>query len=163
VKSVLKQRYWWQYAPEEKFDADCDFIWTAWKKQKHIDFLANANNKQQIKASKMAAAAKKQNEAEYLHLSNDETEQKINKSETKLPSKKKRERLGSEQKDKDKDKDKDERVFNIDKIVLPLRLYNKLEQNKQLTNKKGVFVNMRKYYESLGQDPFKVLPLTFHT
>ena len=22
---------------------------------------------------------------------------------------------------------------------------------------------MRKYYESLGQDPFKVLPLTFHT
>ena len=46
---------------------------------------------------------------------------------------------------------------------MPLRLYNKLEQNKQLTNKKGVFVNMRKYYESLGQDPFKVLPLTFHT
>ena len=51
----------------------------------------------------------------------------------------------------------------IDNVVLPLRLYNKLEQNKQLTNKKGVFVNMRKYYESLGQDPFKVLPLTFHT
>ena len=51
----------------------------------------------------------------------------------------------------------------IEKIVLPLRLYNKLEQNKQLTNKKGVFVNMRKYYESLAQDPFKVLPLTFHT
>ena len=47
--------------------------------------------------------------------------------------------------------------------MLPLRLYNKLEQNKQLTNKKGVFVNMRRYYESLGQDPFKVLPLTFHT
>ena len=22
---------------------------------------------------------------------------------------------------------------------------------------------MRRYYESLGQDPFKVLPLTFHT
>lgn len=51
----------------------------------------------------------------------------------------------------------------IDRIAFPLRLYNKLEQNKQLTNKKGVFVNMRRYYESLGQDPFKVLPLTFHT
>ena len=51
----------------------------------------------------------------------------------------------------------------IDRISFPLKLYNKLEQNKQLTNKKGVFVNMRKYYESLGQDPFKVLPLTFHT
>ena len=41
VKSVLKQRYWWQYGAEESFAADCDFIWTAWKKQKHIDFLSN--------------------------------------------------------------------------------------------------------------------------
>ena len=56
-----------------------------------------------------------------------------------------------------------DKTTNVDKIVLPLRLYNRMEQNKQLTNKKGVFVNMRKYYESLGQDPFKVLPLTFHT
>ena len=38
-----------------------------------------------------------------------------------------------------------------------------MEQNKQLTNKKGLFINMRRYYEMLGQDPFKVLPLTFHT
>ena len=40
--------------------------------------------------------------------------------------------------------------MQIQKIVFPLRLYNKLEQNKQLTNKKGLFINMRKYYESLG-------------
>ena len=46
---------------------------------------------------------------------------------------------------------------------MPLKLYNRMEQNKQLTNKKGVFINMRKYYESLDEDPFKVLPLTFHT
>lgn len=45
VKSVLKQRYWWQYGSEESFAADCDFIWTAWKKQKHIDFLTSANTK----------------------------------------------------------------------------------------------------------------------
>ena len=45
VKSVLKQRYWWQYGSEESFGADCDFIWTSWKKQKHIDFLSNVNNK----------------------------------------------------------------------------------------------------------------------
>ena len=32
VKSVLKQRYWWQYGNEESFAADCDFIWTSWKK-----------------------------------------------------------------------------------------------------------------------------------
>ena len=43
----------------------------------------------------------------------------------------------------------------------PLKLYNKLEQNKQLTNKKGIFINMRLYYEAIGEDPFSVLPLTF--
>jgi hypothetical protein len=42
-----------------------------------------------------------------------------------------------------------------------LRIYNKMEQNKQLTNKKGVFINMREYYRKVGQDPFDVLPLTF--
>jgi len=31
-----------------------------------------------------------------------------------------------------------------------MRLYNRLEQNKQLTNKKGLFINMRRYYEMLG-------------
>lgn len=43
----------------------------------------------------------------------------------------------------------------------PIRLYGKMEQNKQLTNKKGVFVNMRDYYRQMEKDPFEVLPLTF--
>ena len=42
-----------------------------------------------------------------------------------------------------------------------LKLYNRMEQNKQLTNKKGVFLNMRNYYYMSGMDPFDVLPLTF--
>jgi hypothetical protein len=36
-----------------------------------------------------------------------------------------------------------------------------MENNKQLTNKKGVFINMREYYKSIGEDPFEILPLTF--
>ena len=40
-------------------------------------------------------------------------------------------------------------------------MYNRMEQNKQLTNKKGVFLNMRNYYYMAGLDPFDVLPLTF--
>ncbi len=42
-----------------------------------------------------------------------------------------------------------------------LKIYNRMEQNKQLTNKKGVFLNMREYYYLIGEDPFDVLPLTF--
>ena len=30
-----------------------------------------------------------------------------------------------------------------------------------MTNKKGVFINMRDFYRKLGQDPFEVLPLTY--
>ena len=42
VTNVLKQRYWWQPSTKEDFH-DCDFIWTGWKKQKHIDYLMKAN------------------------------------------------------------------------------------------------------------------------
>ena len=40
-------------------------------------------------------------------------------------------------------------------------MYNKMDNNKQLSNKKGIFVNMREYYKLVGIDPFEVLPLTF--
>ena len=43
----------------------------------------------------------------------------------------------------------------------PIKVYSKMEQNKQLTNKKGVFVNMRDYYINIGKDPFEVLPFTY--
>ena len=44
LTNVLKQRYWWQLGSEESFASDVDFVWTSWKKQKHIDFLTKANN-----------------------------------------------------------------------------------------------------------------------
>lgn len=42
------------------------------------------------------------------------------------------------------------------------KLYNRVENNFHLSNKKSLFVNMKQYYEGLGQNPFDVLPLTFH-
>jgi len=44
----------------------------------------------------------------------------------------------------------------------PLKIYNKLEDNYHLSNKKALFINMRSYYEAMGQDPFVALPVTFH-
>lgn len=44
----------------------------------------------------------------------------------------------------------------------PLKIYNKLEDNYHLSNKKALFLNMRFYYESIGKDPFIALPITFH-
>ena len=42
------------------------------------------------------------------------------------------------------------------------RIYAKMECNYHLTNKFALFVNMSKYYKSIGRDPLDVLPLSFH-
>ena len=43
-----------------------------------------------------------------------------------------------------------------------VELYNKIEDNYHLANKKALFVNMKTYYEAVGEDPFLALPVTFH-
>ena len=43
-----------------------------------------------------------------------------------------------------------------------MKLYNKLEDNFHLSNKKAMFLNLRVYYEALGKDVFNAVPMTFH-
>lgn len=43
-----------------------------------------------------------------------------------------------------------------------MKIYNKLEDNYHLSNKKALFLNMRFFYEAIGEDPFVALPMTFH-
>ena len=40
--------------------------------------------------------------------------------------------------------------------------YGHMENNFHLSNKKALYYNMKIYYESIGLDWFRVLPLTFH-
>ena len=43
------------------------------------------------------------------------------------------------------------------------RMYNRLEDNFHLSNKKALFMNLQHYYRLLKMDPFEVaIPLTFH-
>ena len=91
VKSVIKQRCWWTPAKVEDF-SEANFIWTSWKKDKHISYLRN-------------------------HGKND--------------------------------------------LETPHKIYSRMDNNKQLTNKKGVFINMREYYKAVGVDPFSILPKTY--
>lgn len=45
----------------------------------------------------------------------------------------------------------------------PKLMYNRLEDNYHLANKKALFMNMSNYYKRLGLCPFEVaIPLTFH-
>ena len=42
-------------------------------------------------------------------------------------------------------------------------VYNRLEQNNHLANKKTLFANMTQHYRKLKLDPFSVaIPLTYH-
>jgi len=41
-------------------------------------------------------------------------------------------------------------------------IYNRLEYNYHLSNKKALFHNMITYYQVIGENPYKALPLTFH-
>ena len=40
-------------------------------------------------------------------------------------------------------------------------MYNKLENNAELSNKKSLFLNMKAHYISTDRDPFVTLPLTY--
>lgn len=42
------------------------------------------------------------------------------------------------------------------------KLYNKIEDNYHMNNKKALFLNMKQYYEAIDEDVFDNLPLTFH-
>jgi hypothetical protein len=45
---------------------------------------------------------------------------------------------------------------------ISLKMYNKLEFNQHLSNKKGLFKNLKSFYEVLGKNIFDYVPLTFH-
>ena len=38
VKNAIKSRYWWNQSQTENF-SEANFIWTSWKKDRHIDYL----------------------------------------------------------------------------------------------------------------------------
>jgi hypothetical protein len=44
VRQVVKSRPWWQQSNNEDF-SEVAFLWTAWKKQTHIDYLYGASKK----------------------------------------------------------------------------------------------------------------------
>ena len=57
----------------------------------------------------------------------------------------------------DKEEEKEENVTNHGTMY-----YSKMANNYHLSNKKAIFYNMKVYYEAIGKDYFKSMPLTFH-
>ena len=47
-------------------------------------------------------------------------------------------------------------------IMFQTKIYNRLEDNFHLSNKKALFWNMNEYYKSVNKSPWNALPITFH-
>ena len=47
-------------------------------------------------------------------------------------------------------------------IMYQTKIYNRLEDNFHLSNKKALFWNMSEYYKSENISPWNALPVTFH-
>ena len=43
-----------------------------------------------------------------------------------------------------------------------VKLYNKIEDNFHVANKKALLLNMKNYYDALEENVFDNLPVTFH-
>ena len=53
-------------------------------------------------------------------------------------------------------------IFSPQIIDISIKIVNHLEFNNLLCNKKDLFKNLIKYYNSISQDPFFSIPYTFH-
>ena len=42
------------------------------------------------------------------------------------------------------------------------KIYNRIEDNYHLSNKKALLINMTQYYKAINTDPFDALPVSFH-
>ena len=45
--------------------------------------------------------------------------------------------------------------------MTPYKLYNKLEFTFELSAKKNLFINLKLYYDTIGEDPYLAMPVTF--
>lgn len=137
VKKIMNQRYWWQ-----RYDVDdmslLNFLWTQWKIDRELEKLPSKIPKPQLKIVNDEDSDASENPDEGAEESEEECKvnSKVDNKNQQLPE----QRL----------------PHNSNK------LYNRVEDNFKLTSKKFLFLNMRIYYESIGMDPYDVLPVTFH-
>jgi len=129
VRSVIKQRWWWSMNSSEDF-FNVNFLWTQWRKNKHLSILESKNEV----TNKAMEEIKKQTFEERDWV--DSSEEDVSKSPTKA-------------------KENQEAMFQN-------KLYNRLEDNFHLSNKKALFWNMCEYYKSVNSSPWDALPITFH-
>jgi tubulin---tyrosine ligase len=137
IRSLFKSRYWWTSHDKEEPEK-VNFLWTQIRRIPIMQAF-------KCKLTKKDAAAV------------DFTPKRKNRRLSQLKE-------GSHAKeDGGKPSEKEKANEGVQKLEpYPTRIYNKLEDNYHLANKKALLLNMKNYCEAVGEDPFDALPVTFH-
>lgn len=141
IRKLMSSRPWWTEA--ESID-EANFIWTQWKNK---EFMRKLNYGDNILIEK-----KSQN----IETALGQLEIKLENMQTKTLE---LEELGFQY-----IKNSNSYIqLQAKTLDLPfIQIYNKLEHNQHLTNKKGLYLTMVNYYLNIKENPFEVIPITFH-
>ena len=57
----------------------------------------------------------------------------------------------------------DSKNFNrFENLLEKRKAHNHFPCNFEITQKKMLYKNLKEHFENLGQDPFEIMPITFH-
>ena len=137
VRSLFKNRYWW--VPHDKNEMDkVNFMWTQIKNKTHMETLLckYPDKKAGVKQMQSVSTA-----TTALTLTPTSNIKKKVQSSDKVPKLTQQESAARS---------------------LENKLYNKVEDNFHMANKKALLLNMKNYYDAIGGNVFDTLPVTFH-
>jgi len=146
IRTLFKTRYWWLLHDKEELDK-VNFMWTQLRKNSIMDQLPcnlEEAEGQFPSHTKLTSLSTPQNSA--------------SKKKKKMASQASFDSGSMERQLKEAAKG----VAADGQTPYSVKLYNKLEDNFHLSNKKALFLNMKNYYDAMGKDVFAAVPVTFH-
>ena len=137
VAGIIKKRWFWTRVDSWQ---QADFIWTQNKQSAIVEKLPTSQTPPSISNSEFSPAIKPSGRKKTLFgLENERKKSGIALiSESISPI-----------------------ALNLNPDQIPIRIYNRIERNYQLTSKKRLFLNLQGYFQSKGNDVFSVIPMTF--
>lgn len=155
VRSVLKQRWWWCCVQKREIET-ANFIWTQWRRDAVYSILAKKPGEDEGEG--LSGAYSTVYLCKETAAGDSDCE---GKKGTRGTAPRRSLLAGALRRQASKEAVGNNSIDDISSYSTH-KLYNHLEQNFQLTNKKGMFYNLKRFYESQKLNPFDCIPLTFH-
>jgi hypothetical protein len=150
VRTLFKSRFWWLLHDKDD-DDKVNFLWTQLRKKSIMESLKCYLNPVSLAGLKNGQTTEKRKRK----ITSAQSRSPEHESPTVMPKPSMNNVIAAAEKPLD--------VKPFAKLeAYPYRLYNKIEDNFHLSNKKALWINMKHYYEAIGEDPFNALPVTFH-